>query len=42
MVEAGETVLEMSGPTRSILTGERVALNLFSAFRGSDLDGSVR
>ena len=33
-VEAGETVLEMSGPTRSILTGERVALNFIQRLSG--------
>ncbi len=34
VVEAGETVLEMSGPTRSILTGERVALNFIQRLSG--------
>jgi len=33
-VAAGETVLEMSGPTRSILTGERVALNFIQRLSG--------
>jgi nicotinate-nucleotide pyrophosphorylase (carboxylating) len=33
-VESGETVLEMSGPTRSILTGERVALNFIQRLSG--------
>ena len=33
-VEAGETVLEMAGPTRSILTGERVALNFIQRLSG--------
>lgn len=33
-VDAGETVLEMSGPTRSILTGERVALNFIQRLSG--------
>ena len=33
-VEAGETVLEMSGPTRSILTGERVSLNFIQRLSG--------
>ena len=33
-VEAGETVLEISGPTRSILTGERVALNFIQRLSG--------
>jgi nicotinate-nucleotide pyrophosphorylase (carboxylating) len=33
-VEVGETVLEMSGPTRSILTGERVALNFVQRLSG--------
>jgi nicotinate-nucleotide pyrophosphorylase (carboxylating) len=33
-VEAGETVLELSGPTRSILTGERVALNFIQRLSG--------
>jgi nicotinate-nucleotide pyrophosphorylase (carboxylating) len=34
VVEVGETVLEMSGPTRSILTGERVALNFIQRLSG--------
>jgi nicotinate-nucleotide pyrophosphorylase (carboxylating) len=33
-VDAGETVLEMSGPTRSILSGERVALNFIQRLSG--------
>ena len=43
MVEAGETVIEISGPTRSILTGERVALNFLQRLSGiATLDGSIR
>ncbi|HTC13843.1 MAG TPA: carboxylating nicotinate-nucleotide diphosphorylase [Chthoniobacterales bacterium] len=34
VVEAGETVLEISGPTRPILTGERVALNFIQRLSG--------
>jgi nicotinate-nucleotide pyrophosphorylase (carboxylating) len=34
VVKAGEAVLEMSGPTRSILTGERVALNFIQRLSG--------
>jgi nicotinate-nucleotide pyrophosphorylase (carboxylating) len=33
-VDAGKTVLEMSGPTRSILSGERVALNFIQRLSG--------
>jgi nicotinate-nucleotide pyrophosphorylase (carboxylating) len=33
-VEAGDTVIEMSGSTRSILTGERVALNFIQRLSG--------
>jgi nicotinate-nucleotide pyrophosphorylase (carboxylating) len=33
-VDAGETVLEMSGPTRSVLSGERVALNFIQRLSG--------
>ena len=33
-VDTGETVLEMSGPTRSILSGERVALNFIQRLSG--------
>ena len=33
-MEAGETVLEISGPTRSVLTGERVALNFIQRLSG--------
>jgi nicotinate-nucleotide pyrophosphorylase (carboxylating) len=33
-VNTGETVLEMSGPTRSILSGERVALNFIQRLSG--------
>jgi nicotinate-nucleotide pyrophosphorylase (carboxylating) len=32
--ETGETVIELSGPTRSILTGERVALNFIQRLSG--------
>jgi nicotinate-nucleotide pyrophosphorylase (carboxylating) len=34
VVEAGETVIELSGSTRSILTGERVALNFIQRLSG--------
>jgi nicotinate-nucleotide pyrophosphorylase (carboxylating) len=33
-VDTGETVLEMSGPTRSIVSGERVALNFIQRLSG--------
>ena len=41
--EPGETVISFSGSTRSILTGERVALNFLRApCRNRDAYGSVR
>jgi nicotinate-nucleotide pyrophosphorylase (carboxylating) len=33
-VQTGDTVLEITGPTRSILTGERVALNFIQRLSG--------
>jgi nicotinate-nucleotide pyrophosphorylase (carboxylating) len=33
-LEAGATVIELSGPTRSVLTGERVALNFIQRLSG--------
>jgi nicotinate-nucleotide pyrophosphorylase (carboxylating) len=34
LVDSGQTVVELSGPTRSILTGERVALNFVQRLSG--------